>query len=132
MGMLGSDSTSFLSRFGSLVTNPAQQIIERRIQLRLTDAQVAALTVEADSFNVRLAALARDLEGQIRGLGNNPDPLRAMTLIRPAMEGGQTIRRQSLEAAQRILTAEQWQGLPEALTRAPLLPGGGRRPGGGE
>ena len=45
MGMLGAggDSTSFLARFGTLVANPAEQIIERRIQLRLTEDQVTAV-----------------------------------------------------------------------------------------
>lgn len=134
MGMLGAggDSTSFLARFGSLVANPAQQIIERRIQLRLTEAQVAALTAESDSFNVRALVLARELEEKIKALGSNPQPQQALTLIRPAMTGAQTLRQKSLEAAQKILTAEQWGALPEALTRAPVAgPGQGQGPGGG-
>jgi hypothetical protein len=128
----GGDSTSFLSRFGNLVANPAQQIIDRRIQLRLTEAQVTALTVESDSFNVRAAALATDLEAKVKALGQNPEPQRALTLIRPAMTGAQTLRRLSLEAAQKILTAEQWGALPNALTRQPPAgPGQGQGPGGG-
>ncbi len=139
MGMLGAsgDSTSFLSRFSTLVANPAEQIIERRIQLRLTEAQVTALTAEADSFRVRAAALATDLEGKIKALGTNPEPQRALTLIRPALTGAQTLRQRSLESAQQILTPEQWGALPEALTRPPQFPGmpggaPGRRPPGGE
>lgn len=136
MGMLGAggDSTSFLARFGTLVPNPAEQIIERRIQLRLTEAQVTALTTESDSFKVRAALLATDLEGKLKALGTNPEPQRALTLIRPAVTGAQALRRQSLEAAQQILTPEQWGALPEALTRPPQGPGGaaGRRPPGGE
>lgn len=132
----GGDSTSFLSRFGGLVANPAQQIIERRIQLRLTEIQVTALTAESDSFNVRAAVLAKELEAKITALGSNPQPQQALTLIRPAMTGAQTLRQKSLEAAQKILTAEQWAALPEALTRpggGPGFPGGapgGRRPPG--
>lgn len=134
MGMLGAggDSTSFLSRFGGLVANPAQQIIERRIQLRLTEAQVTALTAESDSFNVRAAALATELEAKIKALGTNPQPQQALTLIRPALTGAQMLRQTSLEAAQKILTAEQWAALPEALTRAPVAgPGQGPGAGGG-
>jgi hypothetical protein len=135
MGLLApGDSTSFLARFSGLVANPAQQIIDRRIQLRLTEVQVTALTVASDSFNVGAVALAKELEGKVAALGANPDPQRAMTLIRPAMTGAQTLRRQALEAAQKILTAEQWAALPEALTRQPPPqggPGAQRRPPGG-
>lgn len=137
-GLLAGDSTSFASRFGSLVANPARQIIERRIQLRLTEAQVQALTAEADSFDARAVVMAGELEKRIADLGATPDMGRALTLIRPAMEGAQALRRRSLEAAQGILTAEQWGSLPEALTRPPQFPGmpgggaGGRRPPGGE
>lgn len=137
-GLLGGgDSTSFASRFGNLVANPARQIIDRRIQLRLTEAQVQALTAEADSFDTRAVALASDLEKRAADLGATPDLGRAMTLIRPAMESAQALRRRSLEAAQQILTPEQWSALPSALTQPPQFPGipggggpGGRRPPG--
>jgi hypothetical protein len=128
------DSTSFLARFTGLVANPAQQIIDRRIQLRLTEAQVTALTIASDSFNVGVVALAQALEEKVAGLGANPDPQRAMTLIRPAMTGAQALRRQALEAAQKVLTPEQWGALPAALTRQPPAqggPGAQRRPPGG-
>ncbi len=136
-GLLAGDSTSFAARFGTLVANPARQIIERRIQLRLSEGQTQALAAEADSFDVRAAAMAQDLEKRIADLGSNPDMGRALTLIRPAMEGAQALRRRSLEAAQQILTPEQWGALPEALTRPPQFPGipggaPGRRPPGGE
>lgn len=134
MGMLGAggDSTSFLARFGTLVANPAEQIIERRIQLRLTEAQVTQLTAESDSFKVRAAVLASELEAKIKALGTNPEPQRALTLIRPALTGAQSLRQKALEAAQKILTTEQWGALPDALTRAPGGgPGQGQGPGGG-
>jgi plasmid stabilization system protein ParE len=138
-GLLGGgDTASFAARFGNLVANPARQIIDRRIQLRLTEAQVQALSAEADSFEARAAALARDLEKRVADLGATPDIGRAMTLIRPAMESAQALRRRSLEAAQQILTPEQWSGLPAALTQPPQFPGipggaapGARRPPGG-
>ncbi|MFN2325649.1 MAG: hypothetical protein ABR551_07155 [Gemmatimonadales bacterium] len=132
-GLLAGDSTSFASRFASLVANPARQILDRRIQLRLTEAQVQALTAESDSFDVRATVMAGELEKRIADLGATPDMGRALTLIRPAMEGAQALRRRSLEAAQGLLTPEQWSALPEALTRPPQGPGGAgaRRPPGG-
>lgn len=133
LGVLTSgDSIALADRLSTLVENPAKQILDRSIQLRLTESQMNQLTVLADSFRDRLGVIAADLERQLRELGQAPAQARVVGLIRPVLESGQRLRREALEAAQRILTAEQWAALPGALTQPPAAPfgGGGRGAGG--
>jgi len=125
-----------LSRLVNLVPNPAGQVLEIRLGLRLRDSQVAALTALADSFTASLTAIADSVQQQVERAGSNPDPGRLMGAIRPALQQGGAVHQAALAEVQRILTAEQWSQVPERIKAAPRLGagprqeqgGGGRRP----
>ncbi|HJR35911.1 MAG TPA: hypothetical protein VJ817_13230, partial [Gemmatimonadales bacterium] len=56
-------------------------------------------------------------------LGANADGARMMAVIRPRLEAAQKQTQAALDAARAILTAEQWNYLPDRL-KNPRGPGG--------
>jgi hypothetical protein len=119
---------AFLDRLETLVPNPARQVLEIRLGLRLSDAQVTALDAVADSFAARLVALADSVRQQVERAGANPDPGRLFGMLRPALEAGQEARRDVLAAIERVLTPEQWAQVPQRIKSLQLRPGEIRRP----
>ncbi|HEX7023965.1 MAG TPA: Spy/CpxP family protein refolding chaperone, partial [Gemmatimonadales bacterium] len=119
----------FTNRFASLIPNPIKEILDLRIGLKLSDDQEKQLTVLSDTLVARNEVLARSLQTEMAKLGANPDGARLMTVIRPRMEEGQKQMQAALQAAKAILTAEQWNYLPERI-RNPRgqRPGGAQRP----
>ena len=123
-GAAGAGGGEFANRFGSLIPNPIREILELRIGLRLTEDQEKRLTVLSDTIVARNTALATELQGEMAKLGANADGARMMAVIRPRMEAAQKQSQAALDAAKAILTAEQWNYLPDRL-KNPRSQGGG-------
>ncbi len=134
-GMGGGGMGEMASRLATLVPNPASQVLELRLGLRLSETQVTELAVVADSFTAQVKALAEGIQKELERAGANPDPARLFGAFRPMLEQGQARHRAALEAIRQILTPEQWNGVPERIKNPPLRMGpgggaGGRPPGG--
>ncbi len=114
----------FSDRFSGLIPNPIKQILDLRIGLRLTEAQEKKLTEISDTVAAQNAALAKALQTEMAKLGANVDGARMMAVIRPRMEEAEKHTRAALDAAKAILTAEQWNYLPERV-KNPRTPGAG-------
>jgi hypothetical protein len=112
-----------------LFTNPVLSILEMRDTLALTEDQVAKLQPLSDTLSLKTAAgRARMTELQQRAeRGGNPNPMAIFAEFRPLIEQAGRDRRAALDEAQRVLTPEQWERVPESVRQAP---GGGRQRGG--
>jgi hypothetical protein len=126
-GGAGPGSGDFANRFGSLIPNPIREVLDLRIGLRLTEPQEQQLTRLSDSVAAKSAELARALQAEMAKLGANPDPARMMAVIRPRMEDGQRQMQEAMEQVRSILTAEQWNSLPERIRNFGRGPGAGQR-----
>ena len=115
----------FANRFGSLIPNPIKEILDLRIGLRLSDEQEKKLTAVSDTVAAQNTALAKELQTEMAKMGANVDGGRMMAVIRPKMEVAQKHMQAALDAAKAILTAEQWNYLPDRL-KNPRTPGGGQ------
>lgn len=118
----------FMARFATLIPNPAEQILELRLGLRLDEDQVRRLTALRDSAAARNKQLGDTVQAQIARAGSRPDPARLMGLIRPLLEQGQAGLQADLKTAEAILTPEQWGQVPERI-KSPPGRFGGQRPG---
>ena len=114
----------FANRFGSLIPNPIREILELRIGLKLSDDQEKQLTVLSDSIVARNTTLAGELQTEMAKLGANADGARMMAVVRPRRGAAQRRAQAALDAAKAILTAEQWNYLPDRL-KIPRGQGGG-------
>jgi hypothetical protein len=133
-GLLGGDSgtAAMAGRLAGIVPNPARQVLEIRLSLRLRDAQVTALSALADSFSAALNTLADSVVQQVARAGANPDPFRLLQALRPALQRGQDLHRGALGGVERTLTPEQWAQVPERIKAPPRLGGlPGQPPGEG-
>jgi hypothetical protein len=126
----------------AVLPNPVRQIVtEQKDAVRITDEQVAQLTVIADELDAKFAprreTLAPAVErlaatlasaGGAGGLGalQSLAPLQAE--LQPQLDAAQTETREALTRTQAVLSEEQWAALPPALRGAPQ---GGRGQGGG-
>ncbi len=121
-GITGDD---FLSRFLTLLVNPAEAALALQDTLQLTGAQVEQLTAMRDSLTSTNDSLAVDLQKEIEDVGGS-DPRALMQVIRPPLQEAQRRITESLKAVRRVLTEEQWNRLPEDIRNAGRG-GGGRR-----
>jgi hypothetical protein len=96
---------------------------------RLTDDQEARLKQVSDTVVARNSALAKSLQAEMAKMGANADGARMMTLIRPRMEEARKHTQAALDAAKAILTAEQWNYLPERIREPRGVLQGGSVPG---
>lgn len=110
--------------------DPVFPILERRDSVGLSDTQVAALEAIGDSLSVRLdtvvAAVQATLDSTTAAGGTLAT---AFPLLQPKLQGVREEYLAALRAAERVLTREQWEKLPERVRN----PGRIRGPGqGGE
>jgi len=122
--------------------NPVAAILERRDSLALSGAQVTALELLADSLRARTTAVADSLKTVIDSAGASADLRTLFPRLQPALQAVRDDYVSTLREAERVLTPEQWQKLPEwlrnpSLQRGPGGPGGrggrgGMRPPPGE
>ncbi|HEX2189680.1 MAG TPA: hypothetical protein VHG51_12315, partial [Longimicrobiaceae bacterium] len=118
------------------VANPLLDLLALGDSLKLTPEQAERLEAISDSLQVRLdtvqAQAERELEragGAVRaGQGGAGGVLQA---IGPRLQEARAASRQAMQEAQKVLTPEQWQKVPERL-RDPGRGSGRGGPGGGE
>jgi hypothetical protein len=114
-GPRGGGFANFLERFETLIPNPARQVLELRLGLRLTEDQTRRLTELGDSTAALNRRLADSTLAEIQKAGERPDPGRLFASIRPLLERGQANFVAALKAVQDILTPEQWAQVPERI-----------------
>ncbi|MGE0551907.1 MAG: carboxypeptidase regulatory-like domain-containing protein [Gemmatimonadales bacterium] len=121
----GLGPTDVLSRIDSL--NPARQLIEIRIALRLSDDQVTRLGVVADSMTARVGVLRDSAQAQLARTGGSTDPSRVMASLFPLLGRLRELQREALAESEQILSPEQWAQVPERIRRPMGLGRGGQR-----
>ncbi|MEO6865514.1 MAG: carboxypeptidase regulatory-like domain-containing protein [Gemmatimonadaceae bacterium] len=114
------------------VQNPVAQIIQLRDTLNLNDAQVAQLTVVADTLAAKSLALGVLIRAQVAKQGSGGNPVAIMSAIRPQIIEGRQNLTSAMAKVQTILTPDQWKKVPEHIKNPPAFGGrggGGRGPG---
>jgi hypothetical protein len=107
--------------------DPIAPILERRDSLGLDETQVAALRAIADTLGIRVDSIATLLQAQVDSLGEDADLRTVFPTIQPRLQEARNLYVGAVRSAERVLTREQWQKLPEWL-RNPAF-GRQRRPG---
>ena len=109
-------------------------MLDLRVGLRLSDEQETKLKVISDTLTAHNMVLAKSLQAEIAKMGANVEGGRMMAVIRPRLEEARKNLEKALEAAKALLTAEQWNYLPERLKNPnplggrPVADGERRRP----
>ena len=107
--------TDSASVTAAAVQNPIAQIIALKDSLNLTDAQVAQLSVISDTLTAKTMALATIIRAEVAKRGANVDPASIMTTLRPRFVEGRANLTAAMADAQKVLTAEQWAKVPDAV-----------------
>jgi hypothetical protein len=111
-------ATDFASRMGSALSDPVAGIIARRDSLHLTDDQVARLKVISDTLQVRNDSVSAAIRARIDNAGSNADPRALVLSIRPRLSEARDAREHALAAAKTVLTAAQWNAVPDSIKAA--------------
>ena len=111
----GGVPSDFAARLAQTLPNPMPAILGYRASLRLTADQVARLQAISDSLDAALRDVSDSLSAESRRAGERADPTALYDRLRPKLAEGRRHIRHALEAAQGVLTAEQWARLPDAL-----------------
>lgn len=115
-----------------LAPNTFAQILQLRDTLALDSAQLRSLRVMRDSLDAAIGRLATDVQARLARIGNNADPAAIAGVMREPGEEVQKMQRKALEAAEKVLTAQQWAKVPERIkTVRAGLPFGGQGAAGG-
>jgi hypothetical protein len=119
--------------FANLMPNPIREMLGLKIGLRLSDDQEKQLQAISDSLTAQNEALGKVLQAEMAKMGANVDGARMIAVLRPRMEEARKHMQAALDAAKALLTAEQWNYLPDHIKnpRAFGGPGGGERRGQG-
>ena len=121
----GVDVDALLDR---LIPEPVSAILLLRDTLRITDEQAARLQTIVDSVKAKNDPVREEIRAAVQAAGANPDPQTIFQRIGPQLNRARQNVQAALDAAQKVLTPEQWRRVPAAL-RNPFGPFGG--PGGG-
>lgn len=121
------DSSSLAA---AAVMNPIAQIIQMRDTLKLTDDQVARLTLVSDTLAAKAQAVATAIRAEVQKKGAG-DPQAIMATIRPHIVEGRQALTVALTGAKSILTPEQWTQVPDSIKTPRGFGGMGGRQGGG-
>jgi hypothetical protein len=122
------DSSSLAA---AAVQNPVAQIIELRDSLKLTDAQVAQLSVVSDTLAAKSQALGAAIRAQVAKQGSGGNPTAIISAIRPQIVEGRKNLAAAMTSVQSILTPEQWKQVPDHIKNPPAAGGFGGRGGRG-
>ncbi len=128
----GAGNFDIRTMLARVAPDPIAGILELRDTLALTDSQVVALAPIADSLRVTTDSIAAQLQRAVDSVGTGGDMRTIFPTIQPRLQEGRDAYLKAIESARGVLTAEQWQKLPESI-RSPALrrqrvPGG--RPSG--
>jgi hypothetical protein len=113
----GFDIRSMIER---VAPDPVAAILEMRDTLALTDIQVSALGAVSDTLKATTNALASELQARIDSAAAGTDLRTIFPTIQPRLQEGRDAYLRAIESARGILTAEQWQKLPDSI-RNPRL-----------
>jgi len=111
----GGGPSDFAARLAQTLPNPMPAILGYRASLRLTADQVARLQAISDSLDAALRDVSDSLSAESRRAGERADPTALYDRLRPKLAEGRRHIRHALEAAQGVLTHDQWAGLPDAV-----------------
>ena len=117
---------------GGLNLNPVATIMALKDSIALTPEQMDKLKPLSDAVAAKNALLVAEFQKLTKDAGANPDMGALFGKLRPRLEAQGKERAEMLKAVQAILTAEQWEKVPERVRNPPQGfggPGGQRRPG---
>ena len=114
-------------RFGQRLRNPAAQILALKDSLLLTAQQDTALSAVSMVFQAHADSITGVVRAQLKNLGANLDMTTMGGIMRRQAGAVREIARQSIDASQKILTPDQWKGVPDQIRN---FTGGGPRGGG--
>ncbi len=114
----------FADRFAAALPNPVAVILGLKDSLGLSTAQADSLQHLSDSLDLRNAVVRDSLHAIIDRAGQRPDPGLLFSRLRPYLQQARQRARDALDRAHAVLTADQWNRLPDALTRGPVRRGG--------
>lgn len=130
----GFDARAVIER---AVANPLRDLLALRDTLQLTAEQVVRLEALADSLQLRLDTLQARAERELGRAGGAQAGNRAagqqgargsvFEVIGPRLQEARATSQRALQEAQKVLTPEQWQRVPERI-RAPGRERGGATP----
>ena len=115
-----------VARFANMLPNPIKEILDLKVGLRLTDSQEAKLNALSDSLTAENATTGKAIQAEIAKLGANPDGGRMMAVVRPRLEEMRKHLQAALDSAKALLTAEQWNYLPDRIKTPRTFGAGGR------
>lgn len=121
-GPNGIDMRAIVNR---VAPNPVQTILEMKDTLQLTPAQITSLTVIADSLTAQNDALIKDLDDQRAKATNGGDLAAIFPAIQPKLQQARNNYLAAVQKAQKVLTPEQWNKLPDAVRNPRLQRGFG-------
>ncbi len=120
VGGRGGVPADFAAQLAQILPNPMPAILGYRDSLRLTAGQIVRLQAISDSLDAALRDVSDSLSAESRRAGERADPTALYDRLRPKLAEGRRHIRHGLEAAQGVLTPEQWARLPDAVkTPAP-------------
>jgi len=90
-------------------------ILGYRDSLQLTVDQVAQLQAISDSLDAAIRDVSDSLSAESRRAGEHADPTALYDRLRLKLAEGRRHIRHALEAAQGVLTPDQWARLPDAV-----------------
>jgi len=110
----------FAARLAQILPNPIPAILGYRDSLQLTADQVARLQAISDSLDAATRDVSDSLNAESRRAGERADPTALYDRLRLKLAEGRRHIRHALEAAQGVLTPDQWARVPDAVkTPAP-------------
>jgi hypothetical protein len=109
-----------------MLPNPIKEILDLKVGLRLTDSQEAKLNALSDSLTAENATTGKAIQAEIAKLGANPDGGRMLAVVRPRLEEMRKHLQAALDSAKALLTAEQWNYLPDRIKTPRTFGAGGR------
>ena len=128
-GRGGQGASTFLSRIDRLIPNPLTAILAMRDTLALSPVQVTTLQLLADSLTAKNTVIADSVRQIIQAAGTNANPATLFGQIGPKLTNVRANNASALDAARKVLTAEQWKKVPDRVKNPGRGPGQGR-PGG--
>jgi len=105
----------FTARLAQILPNPMPAILGYRDSLQLTVDQVAQLQAISDSLDAAIRDVSDSLSAESRRAGEHADPTALYDRLRLKLAEGRRHIRHALEAAQGVLTPDQWARLPDAV-----------------
>jgi hypothetical protein len=109
----------FAARLAQALPNPLPAILGYRDSLQLTPDQIARLQAVSDSLDAATRDLADSLQAESQRAGERADPTALYERMRPRLAEGRRRIRHALQAAQSVLTPDQWAKLPDAVKTPP-------------